>query len=163
MRKNTQKAFDAINIEGLFFADLLYISVEQTIIAYDKENALIGIKKNNSPSLYFNGKNIINSEIILEEEKYERHSLLNMWRRYFIGKMIGGAKIAEIGAKTAKVKISSRITQIKLKLTVNQPDYPILNITFMKGQHGKSSIQKCLQDVEHWKGLIDLLQFNNRL
>ena len=139
-----------------------YISADLgSAIAIDKDNRLIGLQDPESRCFYFDGANIISSDIIINENTYHKRSFFDMCRRYILGRLIGGKSMGSIASRTSKANIHKTISSIELKIRVNDLNMPIFTIPFLGFSSSQRVQDLAIQDVEYWDSLIKNISNNH--
>jgi hypothetical protein len=154
-KKLLEKIIQKFFVEGFFYPHESYVSANFTgAVSIDRHNNIIGFQNNGHRCAYFTEGNIISSQIIINEQSYQKHLLISTWGRYLLAKYVFNEKIAEISALTSKVKVEKSMTSINLKVTVNSLTTPIFTINFLSGSAAKNKQNAALRDAEHWDGII---------
>lgn len=117
-----------------------------------------------------NFKNIISSEVIIDN-----HTIVSSMRgSQAVGTLVGGALLgglgAVIGGTTGKKSHNDLVSDMRIKLTMNNLEQPIINIDFLKqvGQYTNKLIDKkykksseeyikAAKSIEQWQGIFDVI------
>lgn len=156
--------FSNFSIANFFTPHESYVSADlNSAIAVDKDNRLIGLQDSLGQCNFYDERYIVTSQIVLNEQTYERHPFIRVWGSYLIGKWIGGQEVGKLAALTSRVNVDKEINSIKLKITVNDLTKPNYTITFLDGKTSKSQQDNALQQAEYWDSLIKVfMHIDNR-
>lgn len=161
-KRTPNNLIESFRVDNFFEPTITYIdALKKKAISFDEDSRLIAFLDENGETHYYDSNNIISSEVEIGKSKYENHPIINTYRNYYIGKLIGGQKIGEIAAKTSRVVIYEDITSIDLKITVNDIANPIFKIQFLKGKFSKNKQKESIEEAERWNAIIKILRNEN--
>lgn len=157
--KNTlNKNNDFLVVKVIFDINLKYgVAIEESknifiIFEFDiKNKALLNSK-------HFDYKDLISSEIVQNGEKSTQTIRTSQIGGTLIGGLLLGAPGAIIGGLSGKQRISSRITELYVTITVNSIENPIYIITFIDRPYLiKSAYEKQIKEASELHGLMSVL------
>lgn len=132
-------------------------------IALDSNQRLLCIIDENNNSYYLDRRQILNTEILIDQTSYHQKDFLKTWGKYFLLKSLGSESTAEASVHIAKKKHINQIKTLKLKIGTNNLDVPNHYLLFLKNGTEKQK-RKIINDVYDWITRVEALKNieNNR-
>ncbi len=141
-----------------FYPNYYQIMANNTgAIALDSNQRLLCIIDQNSNSCYLDRRQILNTEILIDQTSYHQKDFLKTWGKYFLLKSIGSESAAEASIHIAKEKHINQIKTLKLKIGTSNLDVPNHYLLFLKNGTEKQK-RKILNDVYDWITRVEALK-----